>query len=104
MFGYLRLYKDTLTLQQRKIYRDYYCSSCLALKQNYGRVARFLLSYDIGYVALILFPRTMKLEPCGKLRKTYCKSTFLFSTGSIGKKNCDVRDASGSHEAHRQCL
>lgn len=69
MFGYLRLYKDTLTLQQRKIYRDYYCSSCLALKQNYGRVARFLLSYDIGYVALILFPRTMKLEPCGNCGK-----------------------------------
>ncbi len=69
MFGYLRLYKDTLTLQQRKIYRDYYCSSCLALKQNYNRVARFLLSYDIGYVALILFPQTMKLEPCGDCGK-----------------------------------
>ena len=78
MFGYMRLDKEKLSLQQRKIYRDYYCSCCLALKTNYGKAARFFLSYDIGYIALVLFPRTLKLEPCGKCGKHICdvKSCF----------------------------
>lgn len=69
MFGYLRMYKESLDLSQRKIYRDYYCGVCLALKYNYGHIARNTLSYDVGYFALILFPADMKLEPCGKCGK-----------------------------------
>ena len=114
MFGYLRLYKDTLTLQQRKIYRDYYCSSCLALKQNYGRAARFFLSYDIGYVALILFPRTMKLEPCGNcgkhisnprlcFRQEYWKKIAMYEMILVRMKLLDnIHDS--HHKFFRHCL
>lgn len=78
MFGYLRPDSTKLTLQQRKIFRDYYCSCCLALERNYGRLARTLLSYDIGYIAMILFPPHMILEPCGKCGKTIADRDACF--------------------------
>ena len=114
MFGYLRPCKAPLPLSERKIYRDYYCSCCLALKENYGPAARLFLSYDIGYVALILFPRTLKLECCGQCGKqirdvkscfsqSYWKKVSLYQMTLVRMKLMDDMHDRKSRFA-RSCL
>ena len=68
MFGYLFMDKEKLTLEEKKIFRDYYCSICLSLKYNYGNLMRFTLNYDIVYLAMIVDYGT-EIRNCGRCGK-----------------------------------
>ena len=54
MFGYLRLERTNATAKTRKYYRQEYCSLCHALWKFYGYKPRFLLSYDVTFMAALL--------------------------------------------------
>lgn len=53
MFGYVRLYKPTITMGEYELYQGVYCSLCRRLGKRYGLSARMALSYDLTFLALL---------------------------------------------------
>lgn len=53
MFGYVRPYKPELLVREYAQYKAVYCQLCRVLGQEYGPLARFALSYDCAFYALI---------------------------------------------------
>ena len=54
MFGYFKIKKRKITPAMRRVYKNYYCGTCFALEKNYGQLSRFLLSYDVVILGLLL--------------------------------------------------
>ena len=54
MFGYVRPFKSELLVREYEQYKASYCQVCHALKEHYGRLASFTLSYDCTFYALLL--------------------------------------------------
>ncbi len=53
MFGYVRIFKPELKICEYDAYKGIYCTLCKRLGKRYGTIARFSLSYDFTFVALI---------------------------------------------------
>ena len=53
MFGYVRLYKPTITMGEYEQYKGVYCTLCKRLGKHYGLLSRFTLSYDMTFLALL---------------------------------------------------
>ncbi len=53
MFGYVRPYKPELLVKEYGQYKAVYCELCRALGKEYGAMARFALSYDCAFYALL---------------------------------------------------
>lgn len=54
MFGYIFTSKLDLTFRQYFCYKSYYCGVCKSLRRNHGLLSKFLLNYDITFLALLL--------------------------------------------------
>ena len=54
MFGYIRIDKDELKVRDYNLFKAYYCGVCQALKREYGFPARYFLSYDVTFLAVLL--------------------------------------------------
>ncbi len=53
MFGYVRLFKPTVTMGEYEQYKGIYCTLCKRLGKRYGVLSRFTLSYDMTFLALL---------------------------------------------------
>lgn len=53
MFGYVKADLSKLNEENTERYRRVYCTLCDSLKKNYGILSRFLLNYDITFLALL---------------------------------------------------
>lgn len=53
MFGYVKTDKGELKVREYELYRGLYCSLCKALSKRYGIFSRFILSYDMTFLALV---------------------------------------------------
>ncbi len=53
MFGYVRLFKPTITMGEYEQYKGIYCTLCKRLGKRYGLLSRFTLSYDMTFLALL---------------------------------------------------
>lgn len=53
MFGYVRLFKPTITMGEYEQYKGLYCTLCKRLGKRYGLLSRFTLSYDMTFLALL---------------------------------------------------
>lgn len=53
MYGYIRLLKTKNDTLDYAYYKSIYCSLCHSLECNFGQVPRFLLSYDLTFMALL---------------------------------------------------
>lgn len=53
MFGYVRPYKSELLVREYDQYKAVYCQLCRTLDREYGRLAKFSLSYDCAFYALL---------------------------------------------------
>lgn len=53
MFGYVRPYKPELLVREYDQYKAVYCQLCRALGEEYGFTARFALSYDCAFYAML---------------------------------------------------
>ena len=69
MFGYLFPTKEVLTMPEKKIFRNYFCTLCLAHQYRYGRLSPLLNNYDLGVFAIILNLYGDQIEDCGKCGK-----------------------------------
>ena len=47
MFGAIKPCKKCLTAEQRKAYKKHYCGLCFGLHENFGKMARLLVNYDL---------------------------------------------------------
>lgn len=82
MFGYVKAYKPEMRIKEWEMYKAVYCSLCRELGKKYGILARFTLSYDFTFLALLNmsltdgFPDTFRkscaLNPLKKCN--YCKN------------------------------
>ena len=54
MFGYLTVAGDLLTEEEYSRYRACYCGLCRSIKEKYGQLARFALTYDMTFLVLFL--------------------------------------------------
>lgn len=54
MFGYIQIHKDELKVKDYNLFKAYYCGVCQALKKQYGFPARYFLSYDAAFLAVLL--------------------------------------------------
>ena len=53
MFGYVLPYKTELLVREYEQYKSVYCELCRELGKRYGWTARFTLSYDCTFYALL---------------------------------------------------
>lgn len=53
MFGYVRTDKGELKVKEYELYRGLYCTLCKQLSKRYGVFSRFILSYDMTFLALV---------------------------------------------------
>ncbi len=53
MFGYVRPYHSQLLVQEYQQYKAVYCQLCRCLGEEYGWLARFSLSYDCTFYAML---------------------------------------------------
>lgn len=54
MFGYVVVNKPELKFKEYDVYNKYYCGLCKTIKERHGFFARFTLSYDLTFLALLL--------------------------------------------------
>lgn len=65
MFGYVRPNKDELLVREYEQYKAVYCQLCRVLGRDYGWPARFFLSYDCAFYALLALAVTKEgVSPC----------------------------------------
>jgi len=66
MFGYVRPFKAKLSEEERERYGTVYCGLCHAMGKRYGFLARFTLTYDFAFLAMLLAAAEEKPEICCK--------------------------------------
>ncbi len=54
MFGYLNLSGVNKFSTEYRIFKKYYCDTCGALRNNYGRISTLILNYDLVILPLVL--------------------------------------------------
>lgn len=55
MFGYVTINKDELKIKDFNKYQMYYCGVCQELKERHGMAAQATLTYDMTFLAVLLF-------------------------------------------------
>ncbi len=68
MFGYIRIDKDDLKVRDYNLFKAYYCGICQTLKKEYGFPARYFLSYDVTFLAVLLSSLEADSDPCRPIR------------------------------------
>ena len=63
MFGYVKAYKPELKIAEYDTYKAVYCSICRQLGKDYGIFAKFILSYDFVFLAMLKLG--LNKECCG---------------------------------------
>ena len=88
MFGYLFPTKEALTMAEKKIFANYFCTLCLAHNYRYGKFSTLFNNFDLGVFAIILNLYGDKIEDCGKCGKNVQNKKEKFTE----KKWCDIVD------------
>lgn len=69
MFGYIRACKPEMRIKEFELYKAVYCSLCKELGKSYGPFARFTLSYDFTFLAIL----SMSLnDKCCGIKQKHC--------------------------------
>ncbi len=71
MFGYIRIYKPYMRFYEYDRYKSVYCTLCKQIGKTYGPFAKFLLSYDYTFVAMLKLEFEQTDIQCGKGRCTF---------------------------------
>jgi hypothetical protein len=54
MFGYIVPEKPELKIKEYELFRAYYCGICKSIGKKTGQINRFVLSYDVVFLAVLL--------------------------------------------------
>lgn len=69
MLGYIKAHKPEMKFKDYELYKGVYCTLCKALGKRYGFVARFILSYDFTFFAMV---RMAVRSQCPGFTKSHC--------------------------------
>lgn len=69
MFGYLKPCKPYLLVKDYELYKSVYCGLCKRLSEEYGVLAKMVLSYDCTCYALLAMGLNGR---CEKVQKKHC--------------------------------
>lgn len=69
MFGYINVYRDELTEEEKKAYQAYYCGLCRKLRMDCGVKGQMLLNYDMTFLVVLL---TGLYEPENEVSQFHC--------------------------------
>lgn len=94
MFGYVKAYKPDLKIAEYDTYKAIYCSICRQLGKDYGVFAKFILSYDFVFLAMLKLG--LENDCCG-----YTKMRCPFNPA---KKCMRLKEHSESLEFSSACL
>ena len=93
MFGYVRVFKPTMTMGEYEQYKGIYCTLCKRLGKRYGVLSRFTLSYDMTFLALLQMalseeeadfcPSRCSFNPTKRCLKA-CNTTAIDRAADIG--------------------
>jgi len=64
VFGYVRPCQPELKCRDFDRYKAAYCGLCQCLRQRYGLLAPMFLSYDLTFLALLLWQEGEPFQPC----------------------------------------
>lgn len=70
MFGYVCINKGEMKIKDYETYKAVYCSLCKQLGNDYSVFTRFLLSYDLTFLALFFMAND---DSCPGFKKGRCK-------------------------------
>lgn len=77
MFGYIKPFQPELKVRELEEYKAVYCGLCKELGRSFGLLARFTLSYDFAFLAMLataleddICPET---ERCRCIAHPFCK-------------------------------
>lgn len=68
MFGYIRPFQPELRIKEYEAYKSVYCGLCKELGRQYGIFARFTLSYDFTFLAILSMAVQKDPPEFGKIR------------------------------------
>ncbi|MDL2258462.1 DUF5685 family protein [Eubacteriales bacterium OttesenSCG-928-K08] len=71
MFGYVAPLKSELKVREWTQYQAWYCGLCRILKNDHGRLARYVLDYDCTFLAVLLAATQGNAPPCELKRCGY---------------------------------
>ncbi len=54
MYGYVTVNKAELKFREYDLYHSFYCGLCRKLKEKYGKIGQFTLSYDMTFLLMLL--------------------------------------------------
>ncbi len=80
MFGYIKTYKPEMKIREYDAYKAVYCTICKQLRKEYGIFARFTLSYDYTFLAML---RMGSLNSCVQVKKGRCPFNPLKKCNNI---------------------
>jgi len=76
MYGYVRPVKSELRMREYEAFRAVYCGLCEALQRRCGLFARFVVNYDLTFMAMVLsdYEGCMQRKRCPAhpFRRRYC--------------------------------
>lgn len=93
MLGYVKVFKPELKIKDYEAYKGVYCTLCKTLGKEYGVLSRFLLNYDLTFLAVVLLSQKTSFQSYKQgrcpfnvtKRCNYCTSNdgiFSFSAAS----------------------
>ena len=84
MFGYIKVDRANLLGKEYEAYKGIYCSLCRQLGRDYSIFARFILSYDCTFYAMLIMSLSEE-TPCyrkGRCRFNPAKKCLYADTGT----------------------
>ena len=82
MFGYVRPYKPELKVKEYELFRAAYCGLCWALKEKYGGLARYIINYDLTFLAMLLTESECNPVVCrGRCPASPCRKKQYLKSG-----------------------
>lgn len=63
MYGYIRPDRAELLGREYELFRAEYCGLCHTLRRRYGPIARFVVNYDLTFLAMVLSAEKPCAEP-----------------------------------------
>lgn len=79
MFGYLTMQRRFMTWQMTRAYKNYYCGTCFGLQYGYGQISRFLLSYDVALLGILMKCHKDSLRACYRCHGNRREKACIFS-------------------------
>ena len=77
MFGYVKPYNPELRVRELEEYKAVYCGLCKQLGRSFGVFARFTLSYDFAFLAMLKTALDSEICPetecCACIAHPFCK-------------------------------